>query len=76
MMGPAGLILYTRRGCQLCEEAEDLLCGVPDLKCVDVDTSPELVRLYGLRVPVLVSEERVLLEGRLSEEAVAALFDR
>jgi glutaredoxin len=73
-MEPMGLILYTRRGCRLCDEAEDLLCGVPDLKCVDVDTSPELIRRYGLRVPVLVSEGKVLLEGRFSEDAVADLF--
>jgi glutaredoxin len=66
--------LYTRRGCGLCEEAEDLLAGVPDVVCVDVDSRPELVQRYGLRVPVLCEGERVLLEGRLSEVAVASLL--
>lgn len=66
--------LYTRRGCGLCEEAEDLLAGVPDVVCVDVDSRPELVERYGLRVPVLCEGEQVLLEGRLSEVALASLL--
>ncbi len=69
-------VLYTRRGCGLCEEAEDLLAGVPNVACVDVDGCPDLVRQYGLRVPVLCDGERVLLEGRFSEQAVAALLLR
>ncbi len=63
--------LYTRRGCMLCERAEDLLAGVPDIECVDVDTRPDLADRYGQRVPVLCDGERVILEGRLTEEAVA-----
>lgn len=67
-------LLYTRRGCGLCEEAEDLLAGLPGLVCVDVDSTPELVAAYGLRVPVLVRDGAVLLEGRFSEAAVADLI--
>ncbi|NCY02737.1 MAG: hypothetical protein EBX36_07450, partial [Planctomycetia bacterium] len=35
---PVDFLLYTRRGCHLCAEAEDLLAcaGVP-VECIDVD---------------------------------------
>jgi glutaredoxin len=50
--------LYTRRGCHLCETAEAVLRAERaslafTLDVVDVDTDPELVRRYGVRVPVV-----------------------
>ncbi|MBF2754982.1 MAG: glutaredoxin family protein [Gammaproteobacteria bacterium AqS3] len=54
------LVLYGRRQCHLCDLAERELAvlrqaGAAEwqLRCVDVDTSPELAARYGLRVPVL-----------------------
>lgn len=68
-----GWVLYTRRGCHLCETAEDWLDAVglpraafPD-RYVDVDGDPEIARLYGERVPVLVVDGRVAAEGRIAE---------
>ncbi|MGA0041239.1 MAG: glutaredoxin family protein, partial [Pirellulales bacterium] len=59
----------------LCEEAEELLAErQPQLDLVDVDADPVWTRLYGLRVPVLTFDGRVVCEGRFSEAAVAALF--
>jgi glutaredoxin len=51
--------LISRTGCHLCEQAEQTLdrMGEPWQR-VDVDSSPELERDYGDRVPV------VLLDGR------------
>lgn len=67
--------LYTRQGCHLCEEAEEMLAEIlPDVELVDVDASAEWVALYGLRVPVLTVDDRVVLEGRFTEAAVATLF--
>jgi glutaredoxin len=50
--------LYTRAGCHLCETAEAVLraerAASPFLlEVVDVDADPELVRRYGVRVPVV-----------------------
>jgi len=62
------IILYTRRGCRLCEQAEDLLAllgFVPGL--VDVDADAALVARYGLRVPVLEIDGAVVMEGRFDE---------
>jgi len=65
-------VLYTRRGCRLCEEAEDLLAAlrlIPQL--VDVDADASLAARYGLRVPVLEIDGLVVAEGRIEERQVA-----
>ena len=48
-------VLYTRRGCPLCEEAEDIVAAlVPgEATVIDVDSDAGLVRRFGHRVPVL-----------------------
>lgn len=61
------LLLYYREGCHLCEDLASLIYrGWPSLAdrltWLDVDTRPEWRHSYGLRVPVLVSEDRVLGE--------------
>ena len=51
------LLLYTRRGCCLCEGLEEKLRQLepaPALRLIDVDADPELQARYGLEVPVLV----------------------
>lgn len=53
----AELLLYTRRGCCLCEGLEEKLRQLEPalaLRLIDVDTDPELQARYGLEVPVLV----------------------
>lgn len=74
MTGP---VLYTRRGCHLCEAVEDQLDaaglsrrGFPD-RYVDVDADPATARLYGERVPVLAVDGEIVAEGRIAEEDLA-----
>lgn len=65
-------LLYTRRGCHLCEAAEDLLaCMGVDVLTVDVDADAAARERYGLRVPVLEAGGRTLLEGRFDAERIA-----
>jgi glutaredoxin len=67
------VLLYTRRGCHLCEAAEDLLAGRPiELQLIDVDREAEALARYDLRVPVLEIDGRVVLEGRFDERSLAA----
>lgn len=67
------VLLYTRRGCHLCEAAEDLLAGRPiELQLIDVDRDAEALARYDLRVPVLEIDGRVVLEGRFDERSLAA----
>lgn len=65
------VVLFTRRGCHLCEQVEDLLaCHSPKAVIVDVDATPEHAARYGLRVPVLQVDGRDVLEGRIDESAL------
>ena len=69
------LVLYTRRGCHLCEEAEDLLAAAgrqPVL--VDVDTDAAARGRFGLRVPVLEVDGAVALEGRFDAARLARIL--
>lgn len=67
------VLLYTRRGCHLCEQAEDLLLHRGTrVRLVDVDADPEVRARYGLRVPVLELDDVVLLEGRFDERSLEA----
>jgi len=67
-------VLYSRRGCHLCEVAEDLvLAHHPDLVVVDVDRDPAARAIFDLRVPVLEVDGVVAVEGRFDEAAVARL---
>jgi Glutaredoxin-like domain (DUF836) len=55
------LILYSRAECHLCEELlralEPLLQQQPAaVRIVDIDQDAELVRRYGLRIPVFAGE--------------------
>lgn len=80
-MSQAGLVLYGRARCHLCEEMyEDLqsLLGCHEvlLQEVDVDSCPDLRERFGRRIPVLVSEDgQVLAEGRLDPQSLQRWLD-
>ena len=67
------VVLVTRAGCHLCEDAEAALrqLGVqPEL--ADVDADDELFRLYDWRVPVVLADGLVVAEGRITRERLEA----
>lgn len=66
------LLLVTRQGCHLCDEALELLRSLghePDL--ADVDSDDRLHDLYDWRVPVVLVDGRVVAEGRITAESLA-----
>jgi glutaredoxin len=71
MSAPA-LLIYTRRGCGLCVEMEDVVerlareAGVA-VETRDVDEDPELARLFSEEVPVLFVDGRKFAKYRVSE---------
>jgi len=61
------LVLVTRKACHLCDEALTLLRSLghePEL--ADVDADDRLHDLYDWRVPVLLVDDRVTAEGRMT----------
>jgi glutaredoxin len=69
------VLLVTRQGCHLCDEALRLLeeLGVqPEL--ADVDAADELHRLYDFRVPVVLVDGAVVAEGRITREQMVTVL--
>jgi predicted thioredoxin/glutaredoxin len=65
------VVLITRQGCHLCEDALSALRAVGvDPEQRDVDADAELFRLYDWRVPVVMVDGRVVAEGRIDQEAL------
>ena len=63
------LVLMTRKGCHLCDEALGLLRELgfePEL--ADVDADSHLFDAYDWRVPVVLHDDRVIAEGRITRD--------
>jgi glutaredoxin len=66
------ILLYTRAGCTLCDEAWDLLVRFQMrygfvLETKNVDESAELVRAHGNCVPVVTINGKVRFRGHVNE---------
>lgn len=79
--GPApGLTLVSREECSLCDamladlERFGATRPLPPLQLVDVDSDPELVRRYGLHVPVLLLDGIEVSRHRLDEAELLRLL--
>ena len=69
------VVLVTRQGCHLCDEALASLrsLGVePELR--DVDSDDALHALYDWRVPVVLVDGRVIAEGRIDVDMLPKAF--
>jgi predicted thioredoxin/glutaredoxin len=81
--GPAAqprLTVVHRQDCDLCDEMLTELealgrrIRLPPVNIVDVDADPELVRRYGLNVPVLLLDGTVVCRHRLDAEELQRLL--
>ena len=56
------LTLYTSPGCHLCEQAEEMLdyLGLA-FNAVDISRDVDLIRIYGVRIPVLQRSDKAEL---------------
>ena len=69
------LLFYTRYGCHLCERLESLLSPYLQnsrftLTHIDIEDDAAAYDLYWSRIPVLMADNRVILEGKPSEAEV------
>lgn len=63
----ARVVLYTRQGCHLCDDAEVLVRKfVSDVTLVDIDADPELAQKFNTCVPVVEINGKVRFRGKVS----------
>ncbi len=79
-LGHWQVVLYTRRGCHLCDLAWKQLHQARShhgfaLSQVDVDQDPQLVERYGLQVPVVAINGRVRFRGRINKVLLRRLIE-
>jgi len=65
--------LYTRAGCCLCDDAKHVLDAARgragfDLEEVDIDTDPELRRIYNDEVPVIAINGSKAFKYKVTEQ--------
>ena len=72
---PRQVLLFTRSGCHLCEEADALLTrhGLSPQK-IDVDANPQLRAKYDTCVPVVVVDGKERFRGRVNEVLLKRLL--
>ncbi|WP_084124746.1 glutaredoxin family protein [Demequina sp. NBRC 110054] len=74
------VVLYTRRGCHLCEEGRGvvtLVCGdraVPWTE-IDIDSDPALKERYGDEVPVVTVDGETIGFWRIDPTLLATALD-
>ena len=71
------LNLYTRDGCHLCYRLAQMIEPWVnehriDLRKCDIETNDAWYEAYWSRIPVLMHDDRVILEGKPDEAQVAA----
>lgn len=74
----ADLLFYTRSNCGLCDRLKTMIStiiedgGRDDLRIVeiDIDGDPGLIEQFRFRVPVVMHEDAVILEGKPDEQEV------
>ncbi|GBD83772.1 hypothetical protein BMS3Abin02_00153 [bacterium BMS3Abin02] len=76
------LTLLGRQACHLCDKAADALAALRDefhlvVTSVDIDGHDDLVRDFGVRIPVVLGPDgEVLAEGIVTEAKLAMEFGR
>ena len=74
-MGAHHVVLYTRKGCHLCDQTHDLLrqYGLKPY-LVDIDQEPELRQRYDLCVPVVTFDGEERFRGQVNETLLRRLL--
>jgi hypothetical protein len=77
-----GLVVISREGCGLCDEMLHELAhlertqSLPPVTVIDVDSDSELVRQFGLKVPVLLLDGSVICHYTLNSQELLRLIGR
>jgi glutaredoxin len=74
------VVMYTRNGCHLCEEAWALLVKKRhryqfQLDFIDVDSDPEFAKLFGEHVPVVTVNGKTRFRGVINPKLLQRLLE-
>lgn len=65
------LVLYTRDGCHLCDQAKDTLLNyarwLPQIEEIDIESDPALLESFATCIPVVEIDGRVRFRGIVNE---------
>jgi len=68
-------VLYTRKSCQLCDEAKETLDMYGfSIDEIDIDERPELLDRYNTCVPVVEIDGKVRFRGKVNEVLLLRLI--
>lgn len=75
------VVLYSREGCHLCQTARAVIVAERSRSAfafeeVDIETSDELVKEYGIRIPVVTVDGEERFEIEVDPVAFAAAVRR
>ncbi|HEU5230914.1 MAG TPA: glutaredoxin family protein [Ktedonobacteraceae bacterium] len=70
---------YTKAGCHLCESARDMLDDIAaqtsfDLTEIDIRGDLAIFEQYRYRIPVIIIDETIVIEGRIEYGDLAKAF--
>ena len=76
-MTAPSVILYTREGCHLCDDAKQILLrhGLAPTE-VDIDQDPSLVERFHTAVPVVEIDGQERFRGRIDEMLLRRLLKK
>lgn len=82
MLQPASqpkVTFYTKAGCHLCEEARDMLDDIAaltsyELTEIDIRSDLAIFEQYRYRIPVILIDDSVVAEGRISYDELSRAF--
>ena len=74
-MSSRNAVLYTRKSCQLCDEAKEILemYGF-SIHEIDIDTQPKLLEKYDTCVPVVEIDGKIRFRGTINEVLLVRLI--
>ncbi|WP_010581905.1 glutaredoxin family protein [Schlesneria paludicola] len=73
------VILYTKEGCHLCDEAAELLARyerwLPRVENIEIQSSRELTEQFQTCVPVIAFDGKIRFRGRVDEALLRRLIE-
>jgi glutaredoxin len=78
-LGHLHFVMYTRRGCHLCDDAWHLLKQAQQrhgfqLQAIDIDSDPALTSCYGEQIPVVTVNGKLRFHGVLNQVLLQRLL--